>query len=98
MSSFKKDLFLHEETNNEMNIEFLKDVFTMDDFLNCEQTKYFLDQDYDWKHQKYEEELYGFYTNEVTYCKENLDPYFSNIFCNFNKLYNIVNKNIKKRI
>lgn len=102
MSSFKKDLFLHEENNvteednNEINIEFLKHVFTMDNFLNCEKTKYLLDQDYDWKHQKFEEELYDFYTNEVTYCKENLDPYFSNMFCNFNKLYNIVNKNIKK--
>lgn len=102
MSSFKKDLFLHEENtdieedNNETNIEFLKDVFTIDDFLSCEKTKYLLDEDYNWRQQKFEEELYNFYTNEVTYCKEHLDPYFSNIFCNFNKLYNIVNKNIKK--
>ena len=104
MPSIKKNLFLYGENNdddkdddnNESNIVFLKEVFTIDDFLNCEKTKYLLEQDYEWKHQKFEEELYNFYTNEITYCKENLDPYFSNIFCNFNKLFNIINKNIKK--
>ena len=103
MPSFKKDSFLnqekdYDENNNdhENNVKFLKEVFTLDDFLDCEKTKYLLDQDYEWKQQKFEEELYEFYKNEVKYCKENLDPYFSNLFCNFNKLLNIVNKNIKR--
>jgi len=102
MPSLKKVLFLDEvhndsdDDNNENNVNFLKDIFTINDFLNCEKTKYLLEQDYEWNNQKFEEELYDFYTKELEYCNENLDPYFSNIFCNFNKLFNIINKNIKK--
>ena len=102
MPSFKKDSFLNEEhdefenDNNETNIKFLKEVFTIDNFLECEKTKYLLDQDYEWKQHKFEEELYEFYKIEVDYCKANLDPYFSNCFCNFNKLFTIINKNIKR--
>ena len=63
MPSIKKNLFLYGENNdddkdddnNESNIVFLKEVFTIDDFLDCEKTKYLLEQDYEWKHQKLEE-------------------------------------------
>lgn len=101
MPSIKKDVYLNEEETdgdndyNESNIEFLKEVFTIDDFLDCEKTKYLLDQDCEWKSHNFEEDIYDFYTKEVKYCNENLDPYFSNIFCNFNKLLNIVNNYIE---
>ena len=102
MPSLKKYIFFNEEydendnDNNEKNIDFLKNKFTIDDFLECEKTKYLLDQNYEWNNHNFEEDLYDFFTKEVNYCNENLDPYFSNKFCNFNKLFNIINKNIKK--
>lgn len=101
MPSLKKNIFLNEEhgeseseNDDNDNVNFLKDVFTIDDFLDCEKTKYLLEQDYEWKKHSLEEELYYFYTKEINYCNDNSDPYFSNIFCNFNKLFNIINKNI----
>ena len=72
MPSIKKKLMIYnyDETNdderNEMsNVEFLKDIFTLDDFLECEKTKNLLDQDWEWKKLNLEEELYNFYTKEV---------------------------------
>ena len=86
------DLLKIDEENN---ANFLKEVFTIDDYLNCEKTKYLLEQDRKWKNLNFEEELYIFFHNEVKYCNNNYKPFFSNNLCNFNKLLNIINKNIK---
>ena len=104
MPSIKKKLMIYnyDETNdderNEMsNVEFLKDIFTLDDFLECEKTKNLLDQDWEWKKLNLEEELYNFYTKEVNYCNNNNDPFFSDKLCNFNKLFDIINKHVEPK-
>lgn len=105
MPSIKKEFAVNNEqydsddnnNNNETNAEFLKDVFTIEDFLDCEKTKYLLEQENEWKKHSFEEDLYNFYTKEKNYSNEILDSYFSNNFCNFNKLFNIVNANIEPK-
>ena len=83
------------EIDQENNMLFLKEVFTLDDFLECEKTKYLLDEDLKWKKLNFEEELYKFFDNELQYCNNNYKPFFTNNFCNFNKLLTIVNKYIE---
>ena len=48
-----------------------------------------------WKKLNFEEELYNFFDNELQYCNNNYKPFFTNNFCNFNKLLTIVNKYIE---
>ena len=86
---------ISNKLSEECNINFLKDVFTLDNFLECEKTKYLLEQEWEYEFNYIEENLYNFYKKEVDYCNENKEPFFSNKLCNFNKLLNIINKYIE---